>query len=724
VFDRVLIANRGEIAVRIERTLARLGVESVAVFSDADAEAPHVRGADLSVHIGPTPARDSYLSIERVVDAALRSGASAVHPGYGFLSERPEFAAACTEAGLVFVGPGLEAMAMLGDKGRARAVADAAGVPTLSGWSGEELSDAEIVERVGEGDLPLLVKAAAGGGGKGMRLVERREDLAEALGAARREAASAFGDERLLIERFVQPSRHLEVQVIADAHGNAIHLGERECSLQRRHQKVIEESPSPVVDEGLREVMGAAAVALAKQAGYVNAGTVELIAERDDPSRFYFLEVNTRLQVEHPVTEEVTGLDLVELQLRVAAGEELPLAQEDVTRSGWAIEARVYAEDPAAGFLPSSGKVVAYREAPGVRTDSGIEEGTVVGTDYDPMLAKVVARGDDRDEALERLRRALGETVVAGPTTNVAYLRALLARPEVRAGEMDTGLIERRGDEVAAPAAPPELAALALVAMLGTPEGDDIWSDRSGWRLQGPAWIRRTMEGPDGAVEVAIRAAAAQVGPEPPSIADAIAIRSAIEGGSGRGAPGGPNGVWEWQVGDESGALTWDGTHLGVGSEVDGPKSGLYGRFSAHQREARRPVSLYGDRDAVWVVDPDVGPVRFAPAVGDADSASGGEASLGAPMPGTVVQLRVEAGATVTAGETLVVMESMKMEISIQAPRDGVVDTVLVASGDQVDRGATLIELAEEQPVEVGRPVGDKGLRVHGGGASGEEGSA
>ena len=307
MFERVLIANRGEIAVRIERTLARLGVESVAIFSDADAGAPHVRAADRAVHVGPTPALESYLSIERVVDAAVRSGADAVHPGYGFLSERPDFAAACAAAGLVFVGPGPEAMALLGDKGRARAVAAEAGMPTLPGWSGEERSDAEIVEAVGEGDLPLLVKAAAGGGGKGMRLVARREDLAEALGAARREAASAFGDERLIIERYVEPSRHLEVQVIADAHGNAIHLGERECSLQRRHQKVIEESPSPVVSAELRERMGEAAVALARHAGYVNAGTVELIAERDDPERFWFLEVNTRLQVEHPVTEAVTG---------------------------------------------------------------------------------------------------------------------------------------------------------------------------------------------------------------------------------------------------------------------------------------------------------------------------------------------------------------------------------------------------------------------------------
>jgi len=681
MFERVLIANRGEIAVRIERTLARLGVESVAVFSDADAGAPHVRGADRAVHIGPTPARESYLRVERVIDAAVRSGADAVHPGYGFLSERPDFAAACAAAGLVFVGPGPEAMALLGDKGRARAVAEEAGMPTLPGWSGEELTDAEIAAQVGEGDLPLLVKAAAGGGGKGMRLVARREDLAEALGAARREAAAAFGDERLLIERYVEPSRHLEVQVIADAHGNAIHLGERECSLQRRHQKVIEEAPSPVVDEELRARMGEAAVALARHAGYVNAGTVELIVERDDPARFWFLEVNTRLQVEHPVTEAVTGLDLVELQLRVAAGEPLPLGQAEVERRGWAVEARIYAEDPATGFLPSSGAVVAYREPAGVRVDSGIERGTVVGTDYDPMLAKVVAAGADRGEALARLRRALGALVVAGPTTNAAYLRALLDRPEVRAGEVDTGLIERLGEEVAAPAAGPELAARALVAILGEPEDDDVWSDRGAWRMQGPAWITRTLDGPAGPTEVAVRAA---------------------------------GGTWEWQIGDSTGTLTFDGTLLSA-LPADGPKTGHIGRFSAHQHR----VSVVRDGDGVWVVDPDVGPVRFAPVAGDVDAGGHGEASLEAPMPGTVVQLRVEPGATVGEGETLVVLESMKMEISIAAPRDGVVAAVLVAPGDQVDRGAVLIELAEDEPLEVGSPVGDQGLRVAPGRAAG-----
>ncbi|MBS1843674.1 MAG: acetyl/propionyl-CoA carboxylase subunit alpha [Actinobacteria bacterium] len=653
MFERVLIANRGEIAVRIERTLSRLGIEAVAIYSDADAGAPHVRAADRAVHVGPTPARESYLRVERVVEAALESGADAVHPGYGFLSERPDFATACAAAGLVFVGPGPEAMALLGDKGRARAVAKEAGMPTLAGWSGEaQVSDDEIVEAVGEGDLPLLVKAAAGGGGKGMRLVSRREDLAEALGAARREAASAFGDERLLIERFVAPSRHIEVQVIADAHGGAIHLGERECSLQRRHQKVIEESPSPVVGPELRERMGEAAVALARHAGYVNAGTVELIAERDDPERFYFLEVNTRLQVEHPVTEAVTWLDLVELQLRVAAGEPLPLSQDEVRRSGWAVEARLYAEDPATGFLPSSGEVVGYGEPAGVRVDSGIERGTVVGTDYDPMLAKVVAAGADRSEALAKLRHALGATVVAGPITNAAYLRALLARPEVIAGDVDTGLIERLGDEVAAPAPGPELAALALVAMLGEPEDDDPWSSRTGWRQGGNAWTKRALEAPDGPLDVAVRATPT---------------------------------TWEWKVADATGTL-----------DVDGPKTRRIGKFSARQRVVR-------DGEAVWVVDPDVGAVRYAPLVGDADAAAHGEASLEAPMPGTVVQLRVEPGATVRAAETLVVLESMKMEISIAAPRDGSVAEVLVAAGDQVDRGAVLIELAEEEPSAITR---------------------
>jgi acetyl-CoA/propionyl-CoA carboxylase, biotin carboxylase, biotin carboxyl carrier protein len=504
MFERVLIANRGEIAVRIARTLRRLGIESVAVYSDADAAAPHVRAADRAVHIGPTAPAESYLNIERILEAAGESGAAAIHPGYGFLSERAAFAAACAEAGIVFVGPGAEAIALLGDKVAAKGAAAAAGVPVLPGLQAERLSDEEIAAWAGENELPAMLKAAAGGGGKGMRIVRTGAELAEAIGAARREAQGAFGDDRLLVERYVERSRHIEVQVIADSHGNAIHLGERECSLQRRHQKVVEEAPSPVVDPELRARMGAAAVALVAESGYVNAGTVELIAERDDPSSFFFLEVNTRLQVEHPVTEAVTGLDLVELQLRVAAGEELPLRQQDVALDGHAIETRVYAEEPARGFLPSTGRIEVYREPEGVRVDGGVEEGTEVGADYDPMLAKVVAHGPDRAAALRKLDRGLGELVLLGPGTNVAYTLALLARPEVRAGEMDTGLIERLGAEVAPPAPREDLPQLALLELLGEPASDDPWDALDAWRATGPGTIRAELESEGEALDVAV----------------------------------------------------------------------------------------------------------------------------------------------------------------------------------------------------------------------------
>jgi acetyl-CoA/propionyl-CoA carboxylase biotin carboxyl carrier protein len=481
VLERVLIANRGEIAIRIARTLRRLGIEAVAVHSDADAGAPHVRAADLALALA------SYLDVEGVVAAALRVGADAVHPGYGFLSERPAFAQACRDAGLAFVGPSPEAMALLGDKVAAKEAAVAAGVRVLPGLSGADLTDEEILEWAAEQELPLMVKAAAGGGGKGMRVVRSLAELPDALGAARREAEGAFGDDRLLVERYVERSRHIEVQVIADTHGTVLHLGERECSLQRRHQKVIEEAPSPVVDAALRAALGGAAVALARNCGYEGAGTVEFITPADDPADFSFLEMNARLQVEHPVTEAVTGLDLVELQLRVAAGEPLPLSQADVVMRGHAVEARIYAEDPAAGFLPSVGRVVAYRSPAGERVDSGIEEGVEVGGDYDPLLAKVIAHGADRADALSRLDRALGELVVLGPATNVAYLRALLARPEVRAGELDTGLIERTA--IATPPVAPELPAVALAVLLGPSSSQDPWDLRDGWRVGEPAWV-------------------------------------------------------------------------------------------------------------------------------------------------------------------------------------------------------------------------------------------
>ncbi|MBS1869218.1 MAG: biotin/lipoyl-binding protein [Actinobacteria bacterium] len=625
MFSRVLIANRGEIALRVMRTLSRLGVESVAVYTDVDASAVHARMADRAVRV------DSYLSIEGVIEAAQAVSADAIHPGYGFLSERPAFARACADAGLTFVGPSAEAMALLGDKVAAKAAASAAGVPVVPGLSGERLTDEEIAAWAAGQPLPLLLKAAAGGGGKGMRIVRSLDALPEALGAARREAAAAFGDDRLLVERYLERSRHIEVQLIADAHGTALHLGERECSLQRRHQKVIEEAPSPVVSAELRARMGRAACALAHAAGYVGAGTVELIAEHDDPSAFYLLEVNARLQVEHPVTELVTGLDLVELQLRVAAGEPLPLAQADVSLSGHAVEARVYAEDPAHGFLPSTGRVVAYREPSGVRVDSGVEQGSEVTADYDPMLAKVVAHGPDRAVALARLERALAELRVVGPTTNAPWLRALLARPEVRAGELDTELIERLGDAVAVPPPDASLAGLAVRALLGARASDDPWDALDGWRLGGVrAPARMRLDGPSGPLDAVAPVEARRV-------PDGLGIEG--EGGVARG------------------------------------------------------VAVYRDGRAVWLVVDGV-PTRWAVAVERTGARAAG-GSLDAPMPGTVIDVRVEPGAAVAEGDTLVVMESMKMELAIQAPADGVVADVLVARGQRVTQGEALIALTD-----------------------------
>ncbi|HEY2715709.1 MAG TPA: biotin carboxylase N-terminal domain-containing protein [Solirubrobacterales bacterium] len=634
MFSCVLIANRGEIAVRIARTLRRLGIESVAVYSDADAGAVHVGAADRALRIGPAPAAESYLSVERVVAAALESGAEAIHPGYGFLSERPELPLACAEAGVAFVGPGPEAMALLGDKVAAKAVAEAAGVPVLAGLANENLSDEEIEAWVATQELPVLLKAAAGGGGRGMRVVREHGELTEALGAARREAGAAFGDERLLVERYLEGSRHIEVQLVADAHGNCVHLGERECSLQRRHQKVIEEAPSPVVGPELRERMGAAAVALAREAGYVNAGTVELIADREDPQSFYFLEMNARLQVEHPVTEAVTGLDLVELQLRVAAGEELPLRQQDVELRGWAVEARVYAEEPGRGFLPSTGTVVAYRDPAAGRIDSGVAEGSVVGSDYDPMLAKVIGSGADRGEALAALDGALGGLVLLGPGTNVAYLRALLARPEVRAGEIDTGLIERLGEEVAPPPMAPDVPAAALQALLA-PDPSDPWAAADGWRIGAPAPVRATLEGPEGAVEVELH--------------DASAISRDIGG------------------------------------------------KSQTRRAVVREAGAGGRPGAVWILDGRAEPARFAFADEDREHAGAAHAgSLEAPMPGTVIAVRRGPGEEVEEGEVLVVVESMKMELAVQSPAAGTVAEVLVAAGEQVERGQTLVLMGEE----------------------------
>ena len=642
MFSRVLVANRGEIAVRVLRTLHALGIEGVAVYSDADVDAPHVRAADLAVRLGPAPAAQSYLRVERVVAAARETGAEAVHPGYGFLSERPELPRACADAGLVFVGPSADAMALLGDKAASKQAAVAAGVPVVPGLHGDALTDGELLDWAGSQRLPLLVKAVAGGGGKGMRVVQTLDQMPEALRAARSEARAAFGDDRLLVEQWIERPRHIEVQVIGDTHGNVIHLGERECSLQRRHQKVIEEAPSPVVDAALRERMGAAAVELARSCGYTGAGTVEFIAAADDPSDFHFLEMNARLQVEHPVTEAVTGLDLVELQLRVAAGEPLPLRQDDVALSGHAVEARIYAEDPANGFLPSSGRIVAWTPPPGARLDSGVEQGVEVTSHYDPLLAKLIVSGPDRAAALARLARALGELRVVGPATNVSYLRALLERPDVRAGELDTGLLERIGDELQ-PAPNPELPALALVALIGTPASDDPWEDRDGWWPGERGWARARLTGPDGDAQGAVL----------------------------------PDGEGWYAAGALRARLVDDG---GLRVESGG---------------IARRVDVYRDGEAVWLVDGGV-PSRWAPA-GEEHERRAVPGSLEAPMPGTVLDVRAEAGSEVREGDILLVLESMKMELTIASPFDGVVGDIAVRTGDRVARGQ---ELAAVEPLE------------------------
>ena len=666
MFERVLIANRGEIAVRVARTLRRMDVEAVAVFSDADHHAPHLAAADLAMRLGPAPAAESYLNVERVIDAAVRSGSQAIHPGYGFLSERPDFARACQQAGIVFVGPSPEAIALLGDKAAAKRAAMDAGVPVVPGPA-EALDDEQIAAWVAADALPVMLKAAAGGGGRGMRVVRELAALPAAIAAARREAGAAFGDDRLIVERFVEHARHIEVQVIADAHGGVLHLGERECSIQRRHQKVIEEAPSPAVSAELRERLGAAAVALARGCGYTGAGTVELVADRDDPARFHFLEMNARLQVEHPVTEAVTGLDLVELQLRVAAGEKLPLTQEQVRMDGHAVEARIYAEDPSNGFLPSSGTIVAYREpagaihggeppAPGspdrgrpdgsLRLDSGVTAGFEVSTAYDAMLAKLIAHAPTRTLALRRLAAGLRRTSIVGPTPNIAWLGALLARPEVLRGELDTGLLERLGEQLAAPAEDPGLmAGLAVLALLGEPPCDDPWEARDGWRLADRAAATMRLElGAPGSGELV----------------------------TGEAVPDGPR---DWRVGDA--LVRPDSAGLRV-SDADG---------------RTRTVQVHRSGPAVWLVGRGA-PIRCAPARRTA-ARHAGAGSLQAPMPGLVIDVRAGAGAPVTEGEVLVVMESMKMELSIACPRDGVVQTVRVRTGDRVAQGDPLLELVE-----------------------------
>ncbi|MFF7964554.1 acetyl-CoA carboxylase biotin carboxylase subunit [Streptomyces sp. NPDC007903] len=642
MFDTVLVANRGEIAVRVIRTLRALGVRSVAVFSDADADARHVREADTAVRIGPAPASESYLSVERLLEAAARTGAQAVHPGYGFLAENAGFARACEEAGLVFIGPPADAIALMGDKIRAKETVRAAGVPVVPGSSGSGLTDAQLADAAREIGMPVLLKPSAGGGGKGMRLVRDELALAEEIAAARREARASFGDDTLLVERWIDRPRHIEIQVLADGHGNVVHLGERECSLQRRHQKIIEEAPSVLLDEATRAAMGEAAVQAARSCGYRGAGTVEFIVPGNDPSSYYFMEMNTRLQVEHPVTELITGFDLVEWQLRVASGEPLGFAQEDVTLTGHAVEARICAEDPARGFLPSGGTVLLLAEpqGDGVRTDSGLSEGTEVGSLYDPMLSKVIAYGPDRATALRKLRAALAETVTLGVPTNAGFLRRLLAHPAVVAGELDTGLVERAVDELIPAGVPEEVYEAAAAVRLEElrPTGDgwvDPFSVPDGWRLSGtPKPVSFPLRVPGGEpVEHALRGAGAQVTPDT------------------------------------------------VGVTLDGVRHTF-----------RRAADWLGrDGDAWQVRDHD--PV----AASLSRSAHAGADSLTAPMPGTVTVVKVAVGDEVEAGQSLLVVEAMKMEHVVSAPHAGTVAELDVTPGSTVAMDQVLAVIAPKE---------------------------
>ena len=655
MFGSVLVANRGEIAVRVIRTLRAMGIRSVAVYSDADAGARHVRDADQAVCIGA----GGYRSGERILDAAARTGASAVHPGYGFLSEDAAFARACTAAGLVFIGPPPGAIEAMGDKIRAKTTVAAAGVPVVPGSEGAGNGgedDAALAAAARAIGYPVLLKPSAGGGGKGMQVVQRERELAAAIVSARREAVHAFGDGTLLVEQLLADPRHIEIQILADAHATVVHLGERECSLQRRHQKIIEEAPSVLLDAATRARMGVCAVAVARAVGYTGAGTVEFLVPAGRPEEFCFLEMNTRLQVEHPVTELVTGLDLVEWQLRVAAGEPLGFTQDDVRIDGHAVQARVYAEDPAGGFLPTGGRVVTLREpaGPGVRVDSGLVLGATVGSDYDPMLAKVIAHGPDRDTALRRLDAALAGTSVLGLGTNVAFLRALLADPAVRSGELDTGLVGRLVSRWA-PAQPPAdvLAAAALRALLALePSGPvvDPWTLPGGWRIGEPVWTRwRVQAGGQDPVEVRTRGRAA-----------------AAELVLGAGSP------------TRSGSARWDGDDLLVTLD------GITRRYSC---AVEGTVVWLGRDGHSWELR-EQPPLERALRTG---TSTGG--AVRAPMPGTVTAVDVAEGQQVTAGAPLLVLEAMKMEHALTAPVTGVVRGLAARPGDTVERDALLLTL-------------------------------
>ena len=658
----LLVANRGEIAVRIMRTAKAMGIRTVAVFSDADEGALHVRMADEAHRLGPAPARESYLVVDRLLAAAKASGADAIHPGYGFLSENADFADAVAAAGLIFVGPPASAIRAMGSKSAAKRLMEAAGVPLVPGYHGEDQAEellAREAERIG---YPVLIKASAGGGGKGMKVVERAADFAATLASARREAKAAFADDRVLIERYLGHPRHVEVQVFADGHGNTVHLFERDCSVQRRHQKLIEEAPAAGLSPERRAAMGAAAVRAAEAVGYVGAGTVEFIAEGDD---FFFMEMNTRLQVEHPVTEFVTGLDLVEWQLRVARGERLPKAQSELTITGHAVEARLCAEDPARDFLPQTGRLTRLAFPAETRIDTGVVEGDTVSHHYDPMIAKVIAHGATRDEALDRLAAALRATEIVGPPTNRDLLSRIVDHPVFRRDGHDTGFIAANAGELLAPAAVDGragiLAALAILAReaasaaRAASDPFSPWASEGAWTSNLPARLEVTLEAGEGTRAL----------------------------------------VFEREAGVTR--LVADGDAADLTALVVSAELASDGRLTARIGEARLSPRVIFEGDRVTVLGLGA-PATFReidPREGDAGHHTHAD-RLVAPMPGSVVQVLVEAGARVSKGDALIVVEAMKMEHVIRAPHDGVVERIDVAPGETVAEGVELAVMAAE----------------------------
>ena len=665
MFTKILIANRGEIACRVAATARRMGVKTVAVYSEADVDARHVALCDESVPVGPAAAKESYLRADKIIAAALATGAQAIHPGYGFLSENAAFAQACADAGIAFIGPPASAIEAMGSKSAAKTLMEKAGVPLVPGYHGDEQDPDFLQVQADRIGYPVLLKASAGGGGKGMRIVEQSADFKAALASCKREAISSFGDDKVLLEKYLTRPRHIEIQVFADTHGNCVYLFERDCSVQRRHQKVLEEAPAPGMTAERRQAMGEAAVAAARAVGYVGAGTVEFIANQD--GSFYFMEMNTRLQVEHPVTEMITGQDLVEWQLRVASGEALPLRQDELAIHGHALEARIYAENPDNNFLPSIGKLRHLRmpeavtfalgdnpahPAP-VRIDSGVRAGDAISPFYDPMIAKLIVWGRDREEALAQMASALTHYQVVGLTTNIAFLKRLVESPSFAGADLDTGLIERNQDVLFPPPKPATFdeLALAAVALVSTetrhanPAGSDPWSGTAGWRMNVPLRRRFHFIDREEALDVALSY---------------------------------PGSGWLLEQGASSShasLVRHEGNDYAI--RLDG-------------RLVRGTVVIDGEDVHVFAGERHV-PLRYIDPLLHAGEAEDEAGRLTAPMPGKIVAILVKKNDTVVKGAPLLIMEAMKMEHTIAAPRDGVVEELLYATGDQVEEGVQLL---------------------------------